>query len=156
MWSNFLSGWLSLKHPTEFRAAHWSKLNSVDLEHWKEIAPNFSPSELASKGDGSLFIVTDALKALQSMRNIVNRPLKINCGYRDIAHNKAVNGVENSQHTLGRAFDIHIANSEEGRELERIAEMCGFTAIGRYRTFIHVDNRPPKVNGGGYRWGTWK
>tara|TARA_Y100001963_G_scaffold159865_1_gene265807 strand:+ start:6470 stop:6895 length:426 start_codon:yes stop_codon:yes gene_type:complete len=139
-----------------FQSEHWTKLTEEELAEWQALAPNFSPKEIASKGDGSIVVIKEALKALQRMRDIADRPLTINSGYRDPAYNRAVGGVLNSQHTRGRAFDIHIANSEEGRELERIAEDVGFTAIGRYPTFIHVDMRPPKSNGGGYRWGSWK
>lgn len=139
-----------------FKAQHWSEIKGEELAEWQALAPNFSPRELASHGDGSILVVKDALKALQRVRDAANRPLTINSGYRDPAYNASIGGVPNSQHTRGRAFDILIHNSQEGRDLERIAKDCGFTAIGRYDTFIHIDNRPPKANGGGYTWGTWK
>lgn len=135
-----------------FHVKHWSE---VDRGEWDTLAPNFSPKELASKGDGSLIMVKKALVGLQRMRDTYKAPLRINCGYRDPAHNKAVGGERNSQHLFGLAFDIHITNKEMGRKLEAIAIECGAGGIGRYSTFIHVDFRPRKTNGDIYQWGVW-
>lgn len=137
-------------------AAHWTHLlKGPWAEEWEEISPNFHPREIASKGDGSIIVAKDALAALAKLRKLYGKPLIINSAYRDPEHNKKVKGSKNSQHVQGRAFDIHIENTEMGKKLEKLAVECGFTAIGRYKTFIHVDNREPKANGGGYRWGSW-
>ena len=136
-----------------FISKHWKYLE--DSKEWKTIAPNFRPKELASKGDGSIIIDKTSLALLQKLRDIYKKPLIINSAYRDPEHNDNIGGSKNSQHLKGKAFDIHIKDQSMGRELEKIAEIIGFTAIGRYKTFIHVDNRPSKANGGGYRWGTW-
>lgn len=139
-----------------FRADHYTELTLAEAAEWELIAPNFLPKELASKGDGSLLISKDALRGLQRLRHLYGKALIINSAYRDSAHNKRVGGSINSRHVKGDAFDIHIENVEMGRQLERLAVECEFTAIGRYSNFIHVDMRPPKINGGGYRWGKWK
>jgi uncharacterized protein YcbK (DUF882 family) len=129
-------------------AKHWSE---IDRGWWDTIAPNFSPRELASKGDGSIKMLYSALVALQKLRNVYNGPLTINSGYRDPAHNLKVGGSPNSQHIEGTAFDIHITDVEMGRKLERIAKEVGYVGIGRYKTFIHVDMRPS----GKAEWGSW-
>lgn len=133
-------------------AKHWSE---VDRGEWDKLAPNFSPEELASNGDGSIVMVKNALISLQRMRDIYKKPLRINSAYRDIAYNKKIGGETNSQHTLGLAFDIHIDNTEMGRELEAIAKKCGAGGVGRYTNFIHVDFRPRKSTGKLYEWGVW-
>ena len=138
-----------------FEAQHWTQLSESDLVEWKAIAPNFTPQELASKGDGSIKIEKEALRLLQMMRDRLNRPIIVNSAYRDLVYNDKVRGKKTSQHLNGKAFDLHIRSQAEGKRFEELAAEIGFTAIGRYKTFIHIDNRPPKVNGGGYRWGTW-
>ena len=133
-------------------AKHWSE---VDRGEWDKLAPNFSPQELASKGDGSIVMVKNALVSLQRMRDIYKKPLKVNSAYRDPAHNKKIGGERNSQHLLGIAFDLHITDKKMGRELEAIAKEVGAGGIGRYNTFIHVDFRPRKPDGKLYEWGSW-
>lgn len=136
-----------------FEAKHWTKLKSSDLIEWQIISKNFSPEELSSNGDGSVKISKVSLERLQELRDRYGKPLIINSAYRDPSWNRSEGGKPNSQHVQGTAFDIHIKNAEMGWELEQLAVKCGFTAIGRYNTFIHIDDRPPKANGGGYRWG---
>ena len=43
---------------------------------------------------------------LQPLRDGLNKPIGVNCGYRSPAVNKAVGGAENSQHLYGQASDI--------------------------------------------------
>lgn len=135
-----------------FKADHWSK---IDRGEWDKLSPNFSPKELASQGDESIFIVKDALKGLQAIRKAYGGPLTINSAYRDPAHNVKVGGSPKSQHVQGIAFDIHIKDKEMGRKLEAIAVKAGAGAVGRYPTFIHVDFRPRKPTGEIYSWGVW-
>ncbi len=82
------------------------------------------------------------LVALERIREDFGKPVVVNSAYRTKAHNKAVGGVSNSQHLLGKAVDIHINNQKEGDTLEALAKKyIGLGGIGRYNTFIHVDNR---------------
>lgn len=138
-----------------FYAPHWSELPFNQFCQWGGVAPNFSPEELSSKGDGSLKVHRSSLVMLQGIRDGHGGPLIINSAYRDPEHNARVGGSPKSQHTVGRAFDIHITGHEMGRHLEDLAIKNGATAIGRYKTFIHVDNRPPKGDGSLYQWGEW-
>jgi len=138
-----------------FEADHWTELTLEEASEWESIAPNFSPKELASKGDGSLRIQKEGLRKLQKLRDLYGAPLVISSGYRDFVHNRRVGGVRNSQHVQGTAYDIVISNAEVGRYLEDLAVKAGFSAIGRYKTFIHVDNRPLKSNGSRFYWGKW-
>jgi len=138
-----------------FSFSSLDEMSAIDFNEWRNIAPNFVPSEILSKGDGSLLFSKDTLSKLQRLRHKYGKPLTINSGYRDPDHNKKVGGSAKSQHVKGHAVDIAIDSLGMGRELEDLAVKCGFTAIGRYKTFIHVDDRPPKSNGGGFRWGSW-
>ncbi len=77
---------------------------------------------------------------LQTMRDILGKPLNITSGFRGAKLNRAVGGVSNSQHLYGRAADISVANHDR-RELVEAALRAGFTGIGLGRTFLHVDTR---------------
>lgn len=142
---------------SKIKADHWIRLTDKELKVWKDIAPNFTPKELASNGDGSLVVEKHALIALQKLRDAYGKPLTINSAYRDPAYNRAVGGSKNSKHVLGVAFDISVTDQVMAGELQELAQKVGFTAIGRYNTFIHVDARPPKEDGKLYYWDlrTW-
>lgn len=98
----------------------------------------FKPAELASKGDGSILVDMDAIARLESMREMVGKPLKITSGYRDPIHNAKVGGAPLSMHKFGRAFDISLAG-HDANQLEACAKRAGFGGIAKAKTFIHVD-----------------
>lgn len=49
-----------------------------------------------------------AKRLLQPLRDIYNEPFIINSGFRSQKTNKAVGGVQNSQHTKGQAADVQV------------------------------------------------
>jgi uncharacterized protein YcbK (DUF882 family) len=106
------------------------------------LTPHFKACEFFCKcGKCEEQIIDDKLvDKLERLRNSLNLPIKLNCGFRCAAHNKMVGGEVNSQHLLGKAADISV----EFLTLERMkeeAEKVGFNGIGLYDTFIHVDVR---------------
>ncbi len=137
------------------RARHFSDLTAAELAAWRDRWPNFSPAELASPDTGALVVDTDTLDALQAMRADHGRPLRLTSFYRTAEHNRAVGGVPNSQHRLGKAADIALTRAGDGPLLEALAVRHGFSGIGRYPRgrgfFIHVDRRAGRPA----RWGQW-
>jgi uncharacterized protein YcbK (DUF882 family) len=113
--------------------SHYSQVE-WDYSRW----PNFSPKEIASKGDGSLLVNEEALDTLQRARNIVEKPFIIPSAYRDPLHNARVGGAPLSQHKLGTAFDILLENHNR-MDLLKACQVVGFTGFGFYSTFLHVD-----------------
>jgi uncharacterized protein YcbK (DUF882 family) len=111
--------------------------------------PNFSPREMASKREGELLIHPDSMDKLQALRSALGVPLVITSAYRSAAHNKAVGGAKNSQHRLGRAFDVMMANHDPAA-FEKAARKVGFTGFGYYpkQGFMHIDTGPART------WGT--
>lgn len=113
--------------------------------HHSEIPPgvwrweNFAPVEVASRGDGSLLLVDEAMDALQKARSRLGRPLRINSAYRDPVHNALVGGAPRSKHKEGHAFDVALAGHDRAALIAALRD-AGFRGFGlRYRTFVHVD-----------------
>jgi len=116
---------------------YWQHYTDVQPSEW--LWPNFSPNELASRGNGSLKVDIDAIHKLQVMRDIVGRPMTITSAYRDPRHNARVGGAPRSMHKQGRAFDIALRGHNK-EQLKQAAEEAGFGGIAFARSFMHVDN----------------
>lgn len=74
--------------------------------------------------------------------------LVINSAYRCPVHNRRIGGAPNSWH-LRFATDVAPADGDD-EKLDRIrdaAEGLGFTGIGMYSHFVHLDMRPTQ-----FRW----
>ena len=98
--------------------------------------------------------VRDNIKALvdaviQPLRDVWDKPLAINSGYRCPEVNKAVGGVPTSQHTKGEAADVcpfgrngH-GDIEVVRQLAITARNLGlpFDQMILYPTFVHFSHR---------------
>jgi|GEM_PF-5781197 len=130
-------------------------------ESFDDILPSFtlgeiySPEILAKK----MFFTLDALAALKLQRfrdhihRITGEGLLINHGkltrrgVRSIADQTAIAGKKAetwSAHVAGKAFDISLtreAGKYTNAYLYNAAKDHGWGAVGRYQTFIHVDNR---------------
>eukprot|EP01084_Bolivina_argentea_P211966 360414_1 len=72
-----------------------------------QVSTNFKVNEFTSKDGAKFFRLSPILiQCLQIVRNVVNKPLVINSGYRTVAHNTAVGGAANSYHLSGTAADV--------------------------------------------------
>lgn len=116
-----------------------------------KLTKNFSKSEFDSK-DGSpmplevLQNIQELANNLQVIRDYINRPIKINSGYRSPSHNKAVGGVKNSQHVIGMAGDLVVSNMSTVNlaiTIEYLIKEGKISegGIGIYNTFVHYDIR---------------
>ena len=116
----------------------------------REDIPNFSWEEVLSG------FAPDArfwahMKNLQKLRDWWEAPLRITSGFRSPTHNEAIGGASKSQHMVFATDIIPSVKSPHLKEqilpeaLDLIAdkaEELGFTGIGRYDIFIHLDMRP--------------
>lgn len=83
--------------------------------------------------------------AADTARGELGSPISILSGYRSPAYNKAIRGARHSRHLQFDALDLapmrgNVASLH--RILKRLRKeglFCG--GIGRYSTFIHIDNR---------------
>ncbi len=117
-------------------APHWREM---DLRNWPW--EHFKPWELASRGDGSVCTIRSAGDMLERLRELIGKPLFITSAYRDPIHNARVGGAPLSRHKAGDAFDIALSGLNRCELAEAAAEV-GFTGMGKYQTFLHIDTRP--------------
>lgn len=68
----------------------------------------------------------------------LKRPLIYTSGYRCPACNRAIGGVENSEHLQGLAVDISVQDSRERYQIIRAALRYGVRRIGVGDTYIHI------------------
>ena len=115
---------------------------------------NFSPAELASRGNGAVRIELDALNKLQQLRYAWGHPMTINSAYRDPEYNAKVGGATNSYHKKGMAFDVGVTGwtKQEKNDFKELALDKGFTGFGGYKTFIHIDIGPARKWGLSWAW----
>jgi len=98
---------------------------------------NFTPSEMACRcGCGEIFYGPKFYDVLQALRDEVG-PLTITSGHRCRRHNALVGGAPMSQH-LKLAVDVRL-HGHDRIELARAARRHGFTGLGYYQTFLHLD-----------------
>lgn len=88
---------------------------------------------------------------LEQVSQEVGYQLQVTSGYRSPEYNASVGGAKSSQHMQGNATDIIQTGLtvEQRQAFISAAIDAGFTAIGIYNTFTHVD-----IRGGALRaWG---
>ena len=106
---------------------------------------HFLCEEFACPHCGLCLIDRGFMIALNQLRELAGRPIKINSGYRCAKHNAAIGGAPHSQHKLGKAADIVIAGLTVNEMVELAEQVDAFRngGIGAYPQagFIHIDNR---------------
>ena len=110
------------------------------------IAPHFRLSEFACPCCNLIMLHPKLLAKLVELRNILERPVYINSGYRCPEYNHQVGGVVNSYHLIGLAADIKVKDINL-IELLEVCEDIDFAGIGFYekKNFLHLDVRPTKI-----------
>jgi len=121
-------------------ASNW-KLVEPDHWPWKD----FSPYEMACKGDGSLKVDEEFMDKLQAIRNEVGFAMTIASGYRSPEYNAKVSDTGDAgPHTSGRAADIRVWG-EQAHAVLAAAFKHGMRGIGISQKgppgarFIHLD-----------------
>ena len=111
------------------------------INHIK-IAKFFSLYEFECPCCKRVMLSPDLLTRLNHLRNIINRPIYINSGYRCKEENQRVGGVPGSYHLLGMAVDIQVKDILLS-DLLLYAQGIGFNGIGFYekKNFLHLDIR---------------
>lgn len=120
------------------------------------LTPHFGKKEFASKdGAGMPEEVWQNIRILATQAEIIrealgNKPMNVLSGFRSEAHNTKVGGKKNSQHLLGKAFDISVPGVSPKKVADTIEKLIKDKKIlqggvGRYDTFTHYDIRGEKA-----------
>lgn len=110
-----------------------------------KVSKDFYLYEFESRDTQEVKIDPVMINLNQAFRDRVGIPYTPNSAYRTPEHNKRVGGSPKSQHLTGKAIDIPLLKGYTIEEMAGIAEELGFTGIGLYRNFIHVDTREEKA-----------
>ena len=119
-------------------------------------APEQAPFEQPSNEDGEYIlwlphvdsrVKPEVVENLENLSKIVGYQLQVTSGYRSPQYNASVGGAKKSQHMLGNATDIvqRGLTNQQRADFIQAAIDSGFTAIGVYNTFTHIDIRGAKV-----------
>jgi uncharacterized protein YcbK (DUF882 family) len=118
---------------------------------------NFTKEEFDSNDGSEMPIniyhnIVKVANQLQVLRDYLKKPININSGYRSEEYNKAIGGVPDSQHLMGRAADITIKGISANEVYETIEKLITNGHIlqgglGLYDNFVHYD-----IRGSRARW----
>jgi hypothetical protein len=79
------------------------------------------------------------LEALR--KKLGDKPITVNSGFRNIAHNAEIGGASDSMHLYGTAADLDVAGVATKTVYQK-AETCGFSGLETYTVdHQHVDSR---------------
>jgi uncharacterized protein YcbK (DUF882 family) len=108
-------------------------------------SPHFSDAELSCRHCGVNLCTPELVDALEALRAVVGVQIALDCAYRCPAHNLAVGGVPDSEHTRGLAADIKIAGMTTRQMYRAAVQVPAFAAggigVAAHQGFIHVDVR---------------
>lgn len=126
---------------------HFTVNEVLKASNTKQYSENDIPENLIKN-------IVPTIRILDALREELNKPIILNCTYRDDEHNRKVGGEKNSLHKKFNAIDFRINGSF--RELKELynhlvywdsirhfnfISKTGGMGLGLYNTFIHIDTR---------------
>ena len=113
-----------------------------------QVTDHFKLSELWSPDNYEILIdplFWSHMELLEELRQSFGGALRVNSGHRSVAHNETVGGAPRSMH-LNFATDLTPLGYGDrvGVGLGNLydqAKSLGFTGVGRYNSFLHLDRR---------------
>lgn len=104
----------------------------------------FKDTDFTVKDGSNLVYIDNRIPPmLDKLQDYFGKPIHINSAYRSPVYNKKIGGAKNSQHQYGKAVDVSIAGVPPSKVAE-IARKLGFTGIGTYKSFTHIDLGAPR------------
>lgn len=127
------------------RSFSWAEFEATNPENAAKLA------KMGKRNVISTFEVRDAIlalvrKVLQPLRDVYQKPMTVNSGYRCKELNEIVGGVPSSQHVKGEAADIHTGSQTETFRLAHLAKSTPeiweeIDQMILYPTFIHFSHK---------------
>lgn len=113
----------------------------------------FKRKEFACKcGCGFDTVDYKLLEIVENVRAHFNKPTTITSGCRCEKHNKSVGGASGSFHTIGKACDLKVKDTDPLEVYKFIDNKYPNTfGLGLYNSWVHVDSRTNKA-----RWNKTK
>jgi uncharacterized protein YcbK (DUF882 family) len=106
-----------------------------------KITPDFGVKEMACPCCGLCNMDPVFMGKLQRLRTLMQRPFKVTSAYRCPQHNKAVGGVNGSEHQAGHAADILVGDGADRMRFVMLAVSVGMRGVGIGNGYVHVDDR---------------
>lgn len=118
-------------------------------------AKNFPAHELRCKcdkcrGDVPNKAATEALFALQRIRDQFGEPMILTSAYRCADHPVEARKARPGTHNQGLAFDIRVPWGRDRMRLIELALAEGFRGFGFANSFLHIDYRPDPLTSWNY------
>ena len=106
-----------------------------------KLSKDFDDSEFFCPCCGESNISPALILKLQSLRDLVGKPIHITSGYRCHSYNKRIRGADNSPHLEGLASDIQVSGMAP-TTLAILADRIKYIRIGIYEKHLHIDVKP--------------
>ena len=86
-------------------------------------------------------VLPEVWTKLEYFAKALGRPITLNSAYRSPAYNRQIGGARNSMHVQRKAADVQWATSNVQARIDIIQKAidAGFSGIGTYNNFMHVD-----------------
>lgn len=108
-------------------------LNNIRIE------ANFLLKEFESPDTREVKVDNVLLVKLQELRHALNKPIKINSGYRTPEHNISVGGAKKSRHLFGRAVDISTKNLDVNEVIIKANAIGFYRVLPNYKKhYVHL------------------
>jgi len=115
----------------------------VNKDNDRKLHKNFMAYDFRCPCCGYALINLEMVIVAQHVRNLVNRVVLVNSGWRCPRHNAEINGADYSTHMLGDAADLTWANIKpmllDPEFRAKIRKIPGLKGIGWGKTFLHID-----------------
>lgn len=106
------------------------------------LSKNFTEDEFKCHcGQCEFVIDMPYINKMQAFRDDWGKPMSPTSGHRCQEYNKLIGGVSDSLHIPGKAGDWSILSPFDRYRFIRLSYKHGFTGIGVYSNFIHLDTR---------------
>ena len=118
----------------------------------KYVSKDFQQDEFACKcGCGKVKpIDPELIRLLQDLRTKLAKPIQVLEGVRCRKYNHDIKGFIDSPHLAGKAVDCKAKNINL-IDFAREARDIGFSRVGLYETFLHLDTIEPYPSASWYR-----